>query len=504
MAHKLKTRLFKTVTLVSFFVTLACIVVLIVLPRDFWSPKRKEWKQSRLIVPQSAEGLRAAAADATERMDYASAALPLITLEDGEIQITAISEDFDADGADEQVIAYRNLLEKDNPIYLTFIDYDERSRSYIRLWSVKTAASRPGTVTLFTADLIGNHHPCVVLTGMNQNDEQTLTACRILPADERTGGEPGYRLIARLTADGSLIIQETERSQAYQMGFAQGASFNITARGRDPYSANNLDQIETTYSYDPIEGVYERSGSQRIAGAQIEANKLRELLNGGKQEFERFVDGLWYHVNAEGTIDNERYLYFDTANREVSFYSEDTQQVYGWQSSWATRSGLFISSQNISVTTLNRKIDIELESLDSIRVRVSEDVRMRIIMNAPWDGSYRRAKTARNAGRGGIIVLPAIDAAYTSPLGKMVLSRDGEYQLELNGAEHSGKYAFYKVGENEILEFVSLNDPKRKRTTYRVDRARGESPGALALARIRLGINGIYEFREPPVLLQGS
>jgi hypothetical protein len=95
------------------------------------------------------------------------------------------------------------------------------------------------------------------------------------------------------------------------------------------------------------------------------------------------------------SISNDQYIYFDTAGRELIFYDKSTQQVYTWLSSTSTRYGLYISSQNISVATLRRVMDIELESIDSIRVKVFEDVRMKIGLNAPWDGSYRKSTSIK-------------------------------------------------------------------------------------------------------------
>jgi hypothetical protein len=500
LGHKLKIKAekIKSITLISFIITLGAIVVLIILPPGFWTPKKKEWKQSRTITPEADGNAEYSGLAPIERMAYADGIMPVISLNEGEIQIAVIAEDFDGDGAEEQMIAYRNLLVQDNPIYITYIDYDEISRSYKRIWSVPTGAMRPATVMLFSVDLIGDHRNCVVVTGMNQRDEQTFIAFKIAHVDEEKQKNP-YKIIAQITMDGTIHIQETERSQAYQMGFAQGASFTIVDRGRDSYSANNFDQVEHIWAYDPVDGIYEKVSTVKIPDAQIEAKLVRDLLSGGKQEFEQFINGLWYHVNSEGTIDNDRYIYFDTANREVSFYNEDTQQVYGWQSSYATRYGLFISSQNISVTTLNRKIDIELESIDSIRVRVSEDVRMRIIMNAPWDGSYRKAKSLHSDQRT-LTMLSTIDAEYNSPIGKIQFIDNGDYRIELNGVVNNGKYAFYKIGSNEFLEFVPVSGSSFLRQTYRVERNKNRLD-EIALVRVRFGVNGLYEFREAPIIL---
>lgn len=502
MAHRLRSGKLRIFTIVTFAAAACAIIVLSVLPEDFWEPPKKEWRQGKVLVTEA--GTEAEAGIDTEnivRMNYESSVRSIIPLEDGELQVSVLSEDFDGDGAEESVIAYRNLLVADNPIYITYIDYDQARREYTRLWSAPTLATRPGTLSLFSIDLIGDHQNCIVVTGMNQKNEQTLSAFRILPEDKREGGSPFYKVIAEISIDGVINIQESERSQAYQMGFARGASFVISDKGRDPYSANELDQVERTYTYDPIAGEYERSSTVRVPGAQIEAKLVREILSGGKKSFEAFIDGLWYHVTAEGTIDNNKYIYFDTTNAEVNFYTDDTQQVYQWLSSYATRYGLFISSQNISVSTLNRKIDVELESIDSIRVKVSEDVRMRIIMNAPWDGSYRKAKTLPQSENETARIQPSIKAKYETPLGSMSFEENGQYKVDQNGVVSEGRYIFFRIGKEELLELVPHKNQKASRQTYRIVRAAPPS-SRIILQRVRLGIHGVYEFREAPIPLR--
>jgi hypothetical protein len=121
-----------------------------------------------------------------------------------------------------------------------------------------------------------------------------------------------------------------------------------------------LDQLEIIYTYNSEKGVYERTGMTRIPVSQIEQRRVRELLNGDKDRFEQFITGLWYYVGPQGTTDDRQYIYFDPLSREIIFYGENIQQVFNWQNSRATRHGLYISSQNISVTTLRRFLDIEL------------------------------------------------------------------------------------------------------------------------------------------------
>jgi hypothetical protein len=357
---------------------------------------------------------------------------------------------------------------------------------------------------------------------MNSSDERTMT---IFKKTKESGGSGPFSKIAEIEIDGSIQIQETERSQAYQMGFAGGRSFAIAAYGRDTGSDNILDQIEITYSYNPDTGLFEQSRFNRIPGSQIEQRRVRELLAGGSAEFEDFISGLWYYVSPQGTMDSRQYIYFDPQNRELIFYGDELQQVFNWQNSNATRYGIYISSQNISVTNLRRSVDIELESLGSIRVKVFEDVRLKIGVNNSWDGSYRKAETrhggdgrgnadaggGRAAARapGGNAPAPLVsyfDAAYDGLIGKFVFLKNGEYELRSGGAARRGNYAFFTLDSRILLELRPGTITGLSRETYLVEYESGGQPPAapwkaLTLVRVRLSTQGFQEVHEAAISL---
>ncbi|MDR1239173.1 MAG: pallilysin-related adhesin [Treponema sp.] len=495
--------------------------------------KPREQRQTRIVIPQEIEGNNRDSGTAAERTAYEDSINVKTALEDGEIMISLLTQDFDGDPAEEQILAYRNLLEIDSPIYITYIDYDEPDRTYKRIWSAPTAAARPGTISLFTQDLIGDRSVSVLLTGMNGAGEHTMTIFRkngrpqpnSAPDDSSDTGQPFTR-IAELRIDGSISVQETERPQAYQLGMSRGQSFTIAAYGHDFESDNILDQVEIIYAYNPASGLYEQQKITRIPGSQIEQRRLRELLSGAPGVFESFINDLWYYVSPQGTVDNRQYIFFDPAKKELIFFGDETQQIFIWQNSSPTRYGLYISSQNISVSTLRRFLDIELESLDSIRVKVFEDVRLKIGVNASWDGSYRRAGTIEKqlpstAGP----VNSYIDALYDSSLGKIRFFKDGVYELNSGGTVKKGRYAFLLISGQEILEFrpdhgsslspdrtqaiPAENSPASTREIYQVEASPpgedgGEARKTLSLSRVRLGAMGIQSLHEPVISLTAA
>jgi hypothetical protein len=406
----------------------------------------------------------------------------------------------DGDPAEEQIIAYRNLLEKDGPVYVAYVDYDQAARVYRRAWDAPTAVTRPGTLSLSIQDLVGDRSVCVLVTGMENQGAHTLTVFR-KQENPDPPIEPLFKKIADLRIDGSIRVQETERPQSYQSGVAWGTSFPIAAYGHDTESENILDQVEIIYAYSPGTGQYEQSKITRAPGSQIEQRRLKELLSGAPGVFEDFIYDLWYFVGPQGTLDSRQYIYFDPSSKEIIFFGDGAQQVFVWQNSSSTRYGLYVTSQNISVTTLRRTIDIELESLDSIRVKVFEDVRLKIRADNTWDGSYRRAGSA---GRGGAKpadrILPYIDARYESSLGRVLFAPDGSFEM-IAGETRQGRYAFFLIEDREALELRFLGqNGESTRETYRVDR----SEDTLNLSPIRIGAMGIEDLHEGNITLSPS
>ncbi|HCM25504.1 MAG: hypothetical protein A2Z99_11365 [Treponema sp. GWB1_62_6] len=484
-------------------VGLGCIW-LVLGPSPFGSQRGGVQPQARVVSPQ-AHGLEDEGAESVnaERMAYEDAAIAKVALKDGEVAISVLTQDFDGDPQDEQVIAYCQSSQSDSPVNIAYADFDEATGGWVRVWDAPTAATRSRTVSVFAKDLLGDRSICVVAAGMNGLGEQTLTVFRKSQVPDR---EP-FERIAELSTDGSVAILESDRSQAYLLGIATGTGFRIATYGRDFESSNILDQIETTYAWDPATGRYERIGAARLPGTQIEQRRVRELLDGSPDKFERFLDGLWYFVGASGTGEEKQYVFFDTQRRELVFYADDTQEVFAWQNSNSTRYGLYLATQNISVVTLRRLIDIELESADSIRMKVFEDVKLKIGVGGRWDGTYRKTAAAavQDKGNPGEGAGARLDATYESPSGNIYFTKDGNFSLQLAGAKTEGSYAFFRIGPLELLELRAKGEKTVQRATYRVARSGNPSGGeGLTLSRVRLGVGGVEESMERDLIFTRS
>ena len=482
---------FKIFTIIVFLLTAGVIGALVFLPVNLFSSKNREIQKTKVVIPQGmgagGESLRSAYIDDTQALK--------LTLEEDEAGIAALTRDFNSDSHEGQVIAYRKLQDIDSPIYITYAEFDSEHESYSRKWSAPTATTKPGTLILYSEDLIGDGGICVLVSGMNGAGEQTLTAFRKI--DSVT--EPFIK-IAEFLIEGSIAVEEPEYGRR-----AQGRSLNIATYGRDYSSSNIMDQIEVTYTFNQINGLYEQSRMVKIPGTRIEQMRVGELLNGDTGRFEAFIDGLWY----QGGEPAKKYVYFNTATRELIFFYNNSEEVFTWQNSASTRYGIHINSWNVSLTKLRRTINVELVSLESIRLRVYQDAYLRSGPNIIWDGSYERLPAAETAVETQK-PLPYTEGSFSGQDGIITFNKDGSYILDpISGPSElsrRGQYVFFSLEDNQLLELrtikagneVNGGTVETSRETFKINL----NDDSLTLNRIRIGTRGIQDLHEAPIVLQ--
>jgi flagellar motor protein MotB len=488
----MNARFFRVLTLLVFLLSAVVVWRFIVSARNTELVQLEQW-HTRIITPEKPA---LETTDATMVSDTI-----LVPLNVGEVLVSVLTHDFDPDiPGDEQLLLYRNA-ESNGSLYLSYLVQNEDM--YQRLWTKETAITRPWTATLDTKDLIGDHSISVLLSGMNDHGERILTVFK------HTRGEESFVPIADIQTTGSIAIQETTRSQAYQRGTARGVSFPLLVyenlKPVNPEDSLNLpDQVEKVYTYNTTRERYEQSELIQILGSQVEQRAIQTALSGGSRSFEALIEGLWYFVDSTGTVDTRQYIYFDPHGRELVFYGDETQQVFTWQSSSMTRSGLSIAGQNISVTTLGRSVDIELSSTKRIRVTVVEDVNLKIGSDKIWDGFYEKIGDVAMVGSFNPSV-SYIEAEYNGSMGKLCFSSSGSYEINFFNIGRMGKYIFFDFNGETLLELRSSDGG---RELYLVEHGETLKEHGiweyLTLIPVRIGIRGIQRLRETPISLTES
>jgi len=492
--------IFRTLTTISFIIAILGIVALIFLPFPSSSGGGRTAPQGRLVTPRIADPTYTEASP-SEYSAPGGDVTTKIHFPETDAIISVLNGNFYADPIEEQFVAYRDLSNPSSPVQLTFVGYDATLPDYKRMWTNSTSITRLETLSLYTQDLLGDGSVSVLVSGMNDAGEYTLTVFHMLPplAGE-TDRSDRFRTIADLRTDGGITVKEVRRSQLYQLGLGLGESFGIVVSGRDFQSENLTDQIEVTYQYDTESGRFIPDSTVRIPGAQIAQGRLQEILS-SVQSFESFISGLWFQLTPQGTIDRNIYMYFNPEMREIMFYDNGILQVFTWRNSLATRTGLYIATYNISLSNLRRAVDIQLESLSSIRIRLIEDIRPQFRGEAtPWDGSYQKVASPRDLTDNPVETVTArINATYKGETVTLRFLPNGTFTTSETLTPRAGNYAFFRVNDIELLEFQYNDDSGGERETYVATRDQGENSRTMRLTQARIGTRGVEMLNEYPL-----
>ena len=304
---------------------------------------------------------------------------PKVPLDDTEKLIRVINTNLDLDTNDEQILVLR---QKDDPqalLKIAVIDYDPIRTNYSRTWESLTNATNLRLLDISLKDVVGDHNLEIVCRGMNDSGELTLDLFRKTPSP--TGLGLYFTEILRIVADGSIEIDEVERSEGYRLGQKNGPSFVIYAYSRDLESENILDKVKRTYYWQYQQNRYVLTGKEQLPGAVIEEKQLEELFSDPSVEaFEAFLAGPWYLAGTDG---QEEILLFLPEQRRISVYSGDVQEVYIWQASFRSLSSRLLAiGANESIESIVRHFNIEVVSLNTIDVSIRG--------SEQWDRSFGR------------------------------------------------------------------------------------------------------------------
>ncbi|HET7838512.1 MAG TPA: pallilysin-related adhesin [Rectinemataceae bacterium] len=407
---------------------------------------------------------------------------------------------------EEQVLTVRKTDRPDGRLFVVVAEYLPTRKTWVRAWEGETLATKLTTFTIQAKDLIGDHILNIVCMGMNEEDEQTVTVFRRNPGTSLLG----YTMIFSTAAD-AIAIGETERSEGYQLGQTNGDSWPVYAFRHDKDSANLLDQVKTSYAWDYKRGAFLKAGEERIPGAQVEHDMVAKVLTGSEKDFESFLQGLWYE-SGKGPLDpGTRMLVFDRQGGSITFYSTESQEVFRWTDSHSTRYGLYVGSQNESVSNLRRLMDLELTGADSISVRVFEDLQMKVDAENRWDGSYRKLppNLSESLSRGAKPA-PAMKLAgrFISADGTELEFASPRYELRKGQATERGAFTVFGLGDDTVMEFrvqeggASGSSRRTYGASFSETKSGKQILRRLVLSPARTSLMGLELLQEPSLVLE--
>lgn len=382
----------------------------------------------------------------------------------GETLIGTLTIDINNDGYDDEIIVVRKNTSK----FLWIVPgiYNSVSHEYNRFDEIQTKFTRTRTFSFSAMDLIGDHHNSIIYQGVDDDGNYVM---QIFNCKKNPLGQPTVVNIGNFSSDGTVFIQQTERSENYELGISRGESFSVWVYSSEPVSEadgakKNVDsnQIQQEYKWNPFTERYELAQQIKVTASHLMAKELSRILDGTVESFAAFLNGLWYKTsNTDGKI---RYLYFDYNNKEIIHLFDDSQEVYQWDNSKLRHNGIYLTTVNADILTLHRRFDISLIKADEIKITIRDDINLIIKESTMWDGNYKKLSlqnTFENnkhtaTGEEYLKELKAAKAWTTADSEISFTFKDFSYLLKDNAAinaEQTGVYSILQTGNDVVVQF---------------------------------------------------
>ena len=441
--------------LAAFFVLIAALLLVVFLTKKTADSAAKASSEN---VAQEQEGRAAGSVDSENALGLEdSDVVSFMPLKADETLLSSMGIDLDGDNLDDEILVVRKA---GNPyLYLIIGLYNSQSALYDRVSELRTEVTQFKSFSYNGMDVTGDHRTALVYQGFTDDGHAVLQM--------HFCSRRGMTKIGDFKSDGTIFIQQYNRTETYELSQSSGRSFPVWTYSSDTREgAGSLSQVQTEYDWDADSQRYVQVRQVFVAGKNIAAEALAKIQDGTVETFANYLNGLWYKTDNEG--DEIRYIFLDYKNSEVIFLAGESQEVYNWQNSNLYRNGIYLSTVNASIENLRRRFDISLTGLDEMRVHVYDDVRMRIGADALWNGNYKKMKNAGEfpsneidtSGLEGLRARLEEVRQWSASDGALISFKNGIYSIQSETVDESGVYYISQVAEDYVIQFNSKSEER--------------------------------------------
>jgi len=468
---------------------------------------RKTDEPVRLRALEAGSNITASQAALTaEANEFSTSSIPL---EPNETLLDLYSFNLDFDDEEEQVLIIRQSDDSTGVVWIVLADYSPYNKKWTRSWKGGTLITKVKTFQVSVFDLIGDHNLNIVCSGMNEQNEQTMTIYWKSADKDRDQGTTFVKIFEQ--AGNAVVVESIERPDSYKLGQSNADSWPVSVWRADSTSGNYLDQLRETWQWSFTERAFILASTERIAGAVIARKMAETILDGTVETFENFLDGTWYKESNDPLSSNALFITFQSRDDSVMFSGEGLIEVYEWENSNPTRYGLYIASRNQSVVNLRRLMDIELASTDSVQVRVFQDYRIKADISGKWDGRYRRlseemAMAFKRTQSMATATELDLTGNYEAEDGAKLTCIGNTYALETPQGIENGTYTIFELDGKIVMDMRKTVDQGQiatrrswilSRTTAKgID---GATIQVMNLQEAKVGIHGIESVQTQAV-----
>ena len=451
-------------------------------------------RQRMQVIPQTAQTIIPVAPQLQQQEISSPEYMPentqsVITLLSDEILIDDIPVDVNGDNKEDKIITAKKL--SDQFIYIFIFVQNNETQSFTRTTEIKTEATHAKTFSVDTLTVREHHYPIIVYSGMNSDNMQVFGMYALEFDKDKTAR---FHSLVSIQADGQIILKN-ERDDSI-------SDYTISAYYSDSDAPNTLNQIEKQYTWNEKKQLFEQTKEIKIPGKRIESQFLKKFQTGDSNSFQEFLEGLWYQPSAKQ--DQNRSIFFNRAENEIIFSVNNIQELFTIDSITPRRFGIYFSTKNASISSIHRRIDIELLGIDEVHIRVIDDIaRLKIGVASNWDGTYRKINnTVREVQNNTALdnikkVLTADGKTWASTEGYSLYFYDNSYRLLQDTAWYSGWYTILHIKNNTVLQ---LKDTENKERFFNL--IFDNNGKRLSLLEVSVTLSGITPIGNAPLIFE--
>ena len=451
-------------------------------------------RERRHTIPQSAQTIIPAASQSSQQESASPEYVPetaqsVITLLRDEVLVEEIQADLNGDNKEDKIIAAKKL--SDQFIYLFIFLQDAEAQTFTRVAEIKTDATHAKTFSVYTLIAPEYQHPIIVYNGMNADTMQVF-GMYALAIDKNNIWQSNA--LAAIQADGQIILKNEQDNSI--------SDYMISAYYSDKDAPNTLNQIEKQYTWNAKKESFVQTKEIKIPGKRIETQFLQKFQMGNTAVFQEFLEGLWYQPSAQK--DQNRSIFFNRSGNEIIFSINNIQELFTIDSITPRRFGIYFSTKNTAISSIHRRISIELLGVDEVYIRVIDDIaRLKIGVASNWDGSYRKINsTVREVQSTTTLdaikkILTADEKIWTSAEGYSLSFSDNTYRLLQDTVQRSGWYTVFQIKDTTILQ---LKDTEN--TEHFFNLIFDHASKRLTLIEVAVTLSGVTPIGNSPLIFE--
>lgn len=171
-----------------------------------------------------------------------------LSLKSDETLLSSMGIDLNNDNLDDEIIVVKKVS---NPRLIIVIGiYNPNTKNYVRVSEIQTEVIQFRSFSYNGLDITGEHKTSLVYQGFTENGMSVLQMFLC------SGTADNFSLskIGDFKSDGTIFIQQYNRTDTYELSQSSGKSFPVWVYSSDPEEgSSSLSQIQTEYDWDPVQ-----------------------------------------------------------------------------------------------------------------------------------------------------------------------------------------------------------------------------------------------------------